>query len=105
MITSEEIKQLAQDCGADLCGIAPIDRFTDAPKGFHPTDIYSECESVIALAKRLPIGVIYAETCIPYTFASNRVLQEMEQITVDLSRCLDDRNILNVPVPPDDPYE
>lgn len=33
--------------GADICKIAAVDRFKDAPKGFHPRDIYPECQSVV----------------------------------------------------------
>lgn len=36
---SLEVKQLAYELGADLCGIASIDRFDDAPKGYHPLDV------------------------------------------------------------------
>ena len=35
MITRENIKQLAHGLGADLCGVAPVARFAEAPKGFH----------------------------------------------------------------------
>jgi hypothetical protein len=40
IITSAEIKELARRNGADLCGIAPVERFEHAPAGFHPSDIY-----------------------------------------------------------------
>ena len=32
MVTSEGIKRLAKQLGADLCGIASMDRFEGAPK-------------------------------------------------------------------------
>lgn len=100
-----DLKALALESGVDLCGIAPVERFTGAPIGFHPVDIYPDCKSVLAFAKRLPSGVLEATTCIPYTFATGKVLQELEQITVDIARKLDDEGIQNVPIPPDDPYE
>ena len=40
MIDSKAIKEKARRLGADICGIAPVDRFEDAPKGFHPFHIY-----------------------------------------------------------------
>ena len=48
-MTAGEIKSIAFDLGADLCGIAPVDRFSSAPKGFHPIDIYEKPD-----AKRNP---------------------------------------------------
>lgn len=35
----EEIKALALNIGADLVGVAPLERFTGAPTGFNPADI------------------------------------------------------------------
>ncbi|HNW50026.1 MAG TPA: hypothetical protein PKH79_03025 [Prolixibacteraceae bacterium] len=34
------IKEVAYSLGADVCGIANVERFTNAPKGFHPSDIF-----------------------------------------------------------------
>ena len=42
MMTANEIKSTALELGVDLCGIAPVDRFSSAPKGFHPNDVYSK---------------------------------------------------------------
>ena len=46
------IKDLAHRLGADLCGIAPVERFQGAPKGFHPQDIFPEAKAAVVLAKR-----------------------------------------------------
>jgi epoxyqueuosine reductase len=54
VINSEKIKQIVGDLGTDLYGIASVDRFEDALKGFHPTDIFPECKSVIVFLKRTP---------------------------------------------------
>ncbi|MBN1997155.1 hypothetical protein JW935_06355 [candidate division KSB1 bacterium] len=47
MITSENIKNLILSSGADLCGIASVDRFRDAPEGFHPLDVYEKTQSAL----------------------------------------------------------
>ena len=39
MLRSKEIKEIMLSLGADLCGIASIERFADAPKGYHPLDV------------------------------------------------------------------
>ena len=36
MIDNKQVKEILFGLGADLCGIASIDRFNDAPKGYHP---------------------------------------------------------------------
>lgn len=38
-MTSQEVKSLLYALGAELCGIAGIERFADAPEGFHPRDV------------------------------------------------------------------
>ena len=53
MLSSEEIKSITINLGADKCGIANIDRFSSAPTGFRPTDIWSKSKSVIVFLKKL----------------------------------------------------
>jgi len=38
------------DWGADLVGIAPVERFANAPEGHKPTDFLPQCKSVISIA-------------------------------------------------------
>jgi epoxyqueuosine reductase QueG len=64
------------DWGADLVGIAPIERFADAPEGHRPTDFMPECKSVISIALHLHQGIadVWGEvdqkgkTVTPYLF-------------------------------------
>jgi len=44
---SDFIKELVYSYGADVCGVANIERFEHAPIGINPLDIYSETKSVI----------------------------------------------------------
>ncbi len=39
--------------GADLVGIAPVERFSEAPSGHRPTDFMPECRSVISIGLHL----------------------------------------------------
>lgn len=104
-MTAIEIKTTASELGADICGIAPIDRFHSAPKGFHPSDIYRECQSVLVFAKKLPSESLFASSCIPYTYINQVITEEVDRLTLALSRKLDDFAIKNVPIPSDDPSE
>jgi epoxyqueuosine reductase len=105
MINSEKIKQLIKDLGADLCGIASVDRFKDAPEGFHPIDIYPECKSVIVFLKRTPISSIYAVNCIPYTFVNSMIMYNIDNLIIEILYKLEELGIRCVPIPSDDPYE
>lgn len=104
MITKKEIRKLAFSLGVDLFGIASIDRFENAPKGFHPRDIYSRTESVLAFAIQIPSETLFAENPVPFTHVNVLAMQKMDQITFDLSRELDKLGLKNVLIPTDDPY-
>ena len=104
MITKEKIREVAFNKGADLFGIASIDRFEKAPKGFHPKDIYSKTETVIAFAIKLPTETLYAENPIPFTHMNALAMQKMDLLTFDISKDLDKLGLKNVLIPTDDPY-
>ncbi len=57
MLTSEMIKQVAINAGADLCGIGSMDRFEGAPADMDPRRLFPEAKSVIGMAFRIPRGV------------------------------------------------
>jgi epoxyqueuosine reductase len=58
MSLEQSIKDYSHDIGLDLCGIAPVSRFANAPPGTNPTDVLPGCKSVISVAVRLPDGVV-----------------------------------------------
>lgn len=78
-MTADEIKAVAIELGADLCGIASAERFSEAPAGFHPCDVSPECRSVLVFAKRQPAGSMLATNCIPYTYINRLVTEEVER--------------------------
>jgi len=104
-MTGITLKQRILAIGADLCGIAPADRFEKAPPGFQPTDVYAACKSVLVFARRLPAGSLSAGSCIPYTFVNTMITQEVDRLTLDISMKLEQLGVANVPLPSDDPYE
>ncbi len=97
MIESQKLKNMAYDLGADLCGIASIDRFDLAPEGFHPSDVLPSCKSVIALAKKFPAGTIFCTSQVPYTVVRNILSDEMDKLAVRLCSSLEDIGIIAVP--------
>jgi len=105
MITSKEVKEIAYGFGADVCGIASVEKFAEAPQGFHPGDIFPDTKSVIVIAKRLPEGLFYTDNPVPYTTAKDVILHEVIRISCELSLELERNDgALAVPIP-SEPYE
>ena len=105
MITNEDVKKVAFDLGAQLCGIAPIERFSEAPNGFHPADIFSKTKSVILLAKLIPEGTFQANSPVPYTAANDVLLDDVIRISCNLSVELERNDGLTAVPIPGEPYE
>ena len=105
MISSEEVRKNILELGADMCGFAPVERFSEAPQGFHPCDIFKNCKSVIVFAKKVPNGSLYANSCIPYTHVNSFLTIEVDFLTLDIVRMFEKLDITCVPIPSDDPYE
>lgn len=56
MLTACDVKRKAKELGADLCGIASMDRFEGAPKQQDPRYIFPDAQACIMLAFRIPRG-------------------------------------------------
>ncbi len=54
---TQKIIDTLLDWGADLVGIAPVERFSNAPEGNKPNDFMPECKSVISIALHLQQGI------------------------------------------------
>jgi ferredoxin len=52
------VKAKAKECGADLAGIAPAERFADFPLQHNPLSIFPNARSVIVLANQIGRGVL-----------------------------------------------
>lgn len=105
MINSNEIKKILYDLGADLCGVAPIERFKNAPDGFHPKDVFSECKSVVVFAKRTPSASMLSGNRVVYTHVTTSTFMELDRICLNACCHLDKLNVGAVMIPADDPYE
>ncbi len=95
MKNSEELKNLVMSAGADLCGIASSQSFSEAPVGFHPEDIWSESRSVLVFALRMPGNTESCESPIPYTLVNGLMAGEVDRMSLEISRRLDNCSIGN----------
>lgn len=98
-ISNKEVKEIMYSLGADLCGIASVDRFGEAPQGFHPLDVLPVCKSVISFAVRFPVGALLCDTPVPYTRIRNSLTPKMDAIALNMCIELEKRGIVSVPIP------
>ena len=98
-ISNKEVKDIMYSLGADLCGVASIDRFKDAPQGFHPLDVFPICKSVISFAVRFPVGALLCDLPVPYTRIRNSLTPKMDAIALNMCIELEKRGIVSVPIP------
>lgn len=56
MLTSKKVKEVAKKLGADLIGIASMERFEGAPKQMDPRYINPDAKALIVIALRIPRG-------------------------------------------------
>ncbi len=52
------VKRRARELGADLVGVAPVERFDGLPAEKHPRTIFPETRSVIVLGRRITRGTL-----------------------------------------------
>jgi len=105
MVRSRTIKKRIIQYGADICGVAPVARFVDAPKGFHPCDIYPDCRSVVVFASHFPLSTLQAKTNAPYTLVRNKMVDKLDGISFHASGELETEGVVSVPIPSAEPYE
>lgn len=105
MITANEIKKMLLESGADLCGIASSDRFDDAPKGFHPTDVLPSCKSVVVFAKKFLQGTLQCKSTIPYTIVRNILSDKMDKMAVQICTELENQGVIAIPTGTNGPTE
>lgn len=96
---SNKIKEIMLSLGADLCGIASIDRFEGAPKGYHPLDVLPSCKSVISFGCRFPVAALKCKTPTPYTRVRNSITAKMDAIALDFCIEMEKHQMTCVPIP------
>lgn len=102
----ETIRSLALSMGADICGFADMDRFANAPDGFSPKDIFTDCQSVVTIGVALAKGLLMISSRLVYQYYNELILTQIDQIALRLAKEIEYRyGCTAVPVPCDTPYE
>lgn len=104
-MNAAELKRKVTGLGADVCGIAGVERFASAPEGFHPRDIMPGVQSVIVFGKQFPKSVFTAKSMAPHMLVRNNLLATIDGIAVQLASDIEQEGYCAVPIPSSEPYE
>jgi len=96
-LTSSNVKEFMYSIGADLCGIASADDFSEAPEGTHPKDVLPEAKSVIVFAKRFLKSTAKSNSTIPYTVIRNRISSSIDDMSIELAYYLENEHHTALP--------
>ena len=110
MLKSEEVKQYAKECGADIVGIASMDRFEGAPKQCDPRYIFPEATAMIVMGFRIFRGCLRGieegTFYVPYASMGyagiNHVLMPM--VMWQFCRMIEDEGYEAIPIPNNFPW-
>lgn len=96
----EDIINLARDTGIDLVGVAPVERFSEAPEGRGPEDLLRGARSVVSLAARIPVGTLLTAPNFSFLqFGWLRLNEILNLATYRLTIHLEDRGFITMPMP------
>ena len=102
----EAIRRFILDQGADVCGFAGIERFSDAPEGFRPSDVFPACKTIVVFGIALPAGLFDVPPRLIYGHFNYGSCPWLDRIAFfaarEIERATGGRA---VPMPSDGPYE
>lgn len=108
MLRSEDVKKFARQCGADIVGIASMDRFEGAPKQMDPRYIFPDAKAMIVMGFRIPRGCFrgieegtyfISYIAVGYAHMNNFIMPTtLRKVTL----FLEDNGYEAVPIPMDD---
>jgi epoxyqueuosine reductase QueG len=58
MLELKSLQEASGAAGADVLGVAPVERFDELPEDRRPTAIFPETRSVVVLGRRIPRGAL-----------------------------------------------
>jgi epoxyqueuosine reductase len=109
MNLTQEVKERALKMGADLAGIASVERFEHAPEDGKPNYYMSDAKSVIVIATRILEGICdvfgsfekEGKTISPYFWYGYSQLNWANSwIAIQLGKLLEDKGYKAIPFPP-----
>jgi len=110
VVTSEQVKAYAKECGADIVGIASMDRFEGAPKQMDPRYIFPDAKAMIVMGFRILRGTLRGieegTFFVSYASMGYAAINFVHQPVVlwDFCKLLEDKGYEAVPIPNNFPW-
>ncbi|MEM3088898.1 MAG: 4Fe-4S binding protein [Candidatus Bathyarchaeia archaeon] len=96
---TQEIKTIALSEGACLFGVAPVERFQDAPSGQRPHEILPKARNVVVIGLKLLNGIVETLPSRPYALQYTLLNNELNRIALKISRYLEAQGYRSLPIP------
>ncbi len=94
-----QLKSLAMSEGADLVGIAPVQRFEKVLKGHSPKDILQSAKFTITLGIHLLDNIIKTLPSREYTAHARFINSELNRIARRIAKFLEEKGYAAIPIP------
>ena len=103
------VKEKALSLGANLVGIAPMDRMEGSPPDLHPRRLLPDAKSLVSMAYRINRGVqqlhLRGVSPMPFSrFAGLEPKARLDDMALDLANFLEDMGYISLPVPANQYY-
>ena len=102
---TQKTKEYARQLGADLIGVAPVERFEAAPPGHKPQELLPDAKSVIVIAKRMLTSTFISPNPRVYVLRYLQLRSKFQDAGYDLCRFLEDEGHWAVNFPSAAPQE
>jgi epoxyqueuosine reductase len=99
MCLEDEVKSLGRECGADLVGVASVDRFDGAPPGRHPQNLLPEARVVVVYGFNLLESCFAYTKRVQYSMMYTRLRMMGELTSYRIARFLEGKGYFAVVVP------
>jgi epoxyqueuosine reductase QueG len=107
---TQEVKEFARSKGADLVGIAPVERFAAAPEHHHPKFFMPQAKAVVVLALRINRAILrtvakgkehYSYCAFGFKFVND----ELDMLAYHLSKFIEKQGYEAYPIPANAPRD
>ncbi len=97
---TETLKGFARENGADIVGIASLDRLENAPQGHRPRDYFKDTKSVVSFGIRMPTPNIEGlpDTQREYQVSFLTASKKINRMGYELERFLEDKGYKSVAI-------
>jgi epoxyqueuosine reductase QueG len=104
---TKQVFDFLHEEGGDAMGIAPVERFEDAPQGYHPRDILRSSRNVVVIGMRQIDSVVDNLPASRYTFSQHYhiLTRKLDDLAISLSKFLEQKGYKSIQIPAEGFYD